>query len=451
MKPSVVKKKKEAKQRIGVVGLGYVGLTLGLTFADIGFPVRAVDISSRVRGLIASRKAPFFENGLPELLVKHVGKHFIVRERFTAEDVCDVYFITVGTPLEESVKGKETPRLDYIEQAARDVGSVLKRGDTVILRSTVPLGITRNVVAPVLEQKSGLKAGTDFYLAFGPERTIEGKALEELRTLPQVIGGINRESARAAEKIFKALTPSTVIVDGLEEAEIVKLMNNTYRDVTFGLANEFALICERWGLDTNSVITASNFGYARGGVPRPSPGVGGYCLEKDPFILAYGAKQKGYTPRIVLEARATNERILASVADRTIAFLNSQKGTQKNKKIFIVGFAFKGKPATSDLRGSTTVACLRLLQKAGYTNIQGFDAVIPGDELSSLGVKPTKIRDGFMDADAVLVMNNHDANQKLNIRTLTKTMKKGALLFDTWALYDRDALAKQGHIVLKRL
>ncbi|MEK7608997.1 MAG: nucleotide sugar dehydrogenase, partial [Patescibacteria group bacterium] len=246
-------------KQIGVVGLGYVGLTLALTLADLGFRVRGFDTNPRVAKSLRSGRPHFFENGLEDILKDSLKKSFEVVDDFKGADNCDVYFIAVGTPLAVNKK----PNLDHLKSASYMVGRVLKNGDAVVLRSTVPVGATRNVVIPILEKISGLKSGDDFSVAFAPERTVEGKALEELRILPQVVGGINWASADIAANIFNHLTHSVILVDSLEEAEMVKLVNNTYRDVVFSFANELALVCNKLGLNTRRVIEAANRGYTR--------------------------------------------------------------------------------------------------------------------------------------------------------------------------------------------
>ena len=423
---------------IGIVGLGYVGLTLGLTFADLDFQVKGYDNNPEVRRILRHGKSPFFENGIDTLLNDNLGKRFHVVDRFNADNHCDIYFIAVGTPLDENRK----PRLEYIKSAAENVGKVLKPGDLVILRSTVPIGTTRNTAIPILEKESGLSAGEDFFVVFGPERTVEGKALEELRTLPQVLGGINRASANLAASIFNEMTDSIHIVDTLEEAEIVKLINNSYRDVTFAFANEVSLICQKWDIDTNKVINAANMGYSRSNVPKPSPGVGGYCLDKDPYIFMEGARAKGHDPKLLHFAREVNKKILRNLSDDAIKFLKKRQKRTKNPKVFIMGFAFKGRPATSDMRGSTTLELLSHLKKAGFKNIHGYDAVVSAKEISGLGVKAATPKQGFQNADVVIVMNNHEHLAELPIRALLKLAAKEPVLFDTWALYNRDEVAK---------
>lgn len=435
-------------KQIGVVGLGYVGLTLGLTLADIGFTVRGMDTNMRVAALIKRRKSPFFEEGIDALLKDHVGARFAVVPDFKNGNNCDVYFIAVGTPLDK----KNLPSLAYIKKAAEMLGSVLKQGDTVILRSTVPLGTTRDVVAPILEKKSGLRVGEEFFIAFAPERTVEGKALQELRALPQVVGGWNRASANIVANIFSLMTDSVFLVDTLEEAEIVKLINNTYRDVTFAFANETALICRRWGIDTNKIIHAANAGYARSSVPKPSPGVGGYCLEKDPFIFIETANRKGYSPELFRQARKINKDIVKELAGDITQFLSSQKSAQKDEKIFILGLAFKGNPPTSDMRGSPTISLIKELQKSGFRNIFGFDPLVPKDEISSLGVRTVRVpQEGFKGARAIIIMHNHPALGSLPIRKLLALTKKESIFFDTWALYGRDEVAKVSGVEYRRL
>ncbi len=434
-------------KKIGVAGLGYVGLTLGLTLADLGFKVVGVDINAKTRSIIKEKKSPFYEEGIDALLSDHVGKKFIVSENFEGANRCDVYFIAVGTPIGED----NIPNLSYLEEATRNIGKVLKRGDIVILRSTVPLGTTRNSIVPLLEAVSGLRGGEDFFAVFAPERTIEGQALAELRTLPQVIGGINQASSNLAASIFSTMTKSLAIVDSTEEAEVVKLINNTYRDVTFAFANEVSMVCQKWKIDTNKVIEAANMGYARSNVPKPSPGVGGYCLVKDPLIFAHGARVAGYEPKLFEYARAVNERILSTLAEDVIAHLNTLTTRQKSK-IFILGFAFKGNPPTSDLRGSTTVTLAKNLMERGYANIYGYDPVVPKEELETLGIKVVKkVEDGFQNADAILVMNNHPALKELPVRALMAKAHIGAALFDTWALYTKEEVLKTKGISYRRL
>ena len=434
-------------KRIGVVGLGYVGLTLSLTLADLGFEVLGSDIDPAIRRIISKAQAPFYEAGLDRLLKDHINQRFKIVLNFAGKNQCDVYFIAVGTPLNT----KQRPQLEHLEAAASALGNVIKQGDVVILRSTVPLGTTREVVVPILEKRSGLVAGEDFSVAFAPERTVEGKALEELRNLPQVIGGLNRASANQASSIFNLMTDTVFIVDTPEEAEMVKLINNTYRDVTFAFANEVALVCQKWGMDTNKVVNAANLGYPRSQIPKPSPGVGGYCLEKDPFIFIESGRSRGYEPRLAREARIINQQILKAVAEDTILFF--RKTRNKNPVICILGFAFKGDPPTSDMRGSPTLKLVQILRKRGLKRILGYDPQVDSKDLRVLKVEPVlDLKKVLPRADAIIVMTNHPYFKGLDMRSLLAAPRTTPLFFyDTWALYSGDELKKVKGVVYKRL
>ena len=434
-------------KQIGVLGLGYVGLTLALTLADLGFKVRGFDINPAVRKSLAVGKPHFYEDGLSQILKDHFNKNFKSVDNFNRENNCDVYFIAVGTPLDKNKK----PDLKYLKNAVERVAKVLKTGDAVILRSTVPIGTTRTVVAPILEKHSGLKAGEGFFLAFAPERTVEGKALEELRTLPQVIGGINRVSADFSANIFSHMTHSTVLVDSLEEAEVVKLINNTYRDVMFSFSNELSLICHRLGINTHRVVEAANRGYERSNVPLPSPGVGGACLEKDPFIFIESAKVGNYQPLLLQNARTVSDLMLDFLANEMMGFLKNKKSEIKNPKILILGFAFKGRPVTSDVRGSTTLILVKKLQKQ-FKNLYGFDPAVRRSDITDHKVKyVSDIKKGFEGADAVIIMNNNPDFEDLDVRGLLRSANKPVLFFDTWGLYKKEEVEKVGGAEYRRL
>ncbi len=369
-------------------------------------------------------------------------------DNFNSQNNCDVYFISVGTPLDKANK----PDLKYLGNAANYLGEVLKYGDLVILRSTVPMGTTRNFVIPILEKISGLKAGEDFFVAFAPERTIEGKALEELRRLPQIIGGVNHKSVDLASSVFNFMTSTIVVVDTLEEAEMVKLINNTYRDVTFGFANEVSLVAQRWGIDAKKVIEAANFGYARSNVPLPSPGVGGYCLEKDPFIFIESARQKGYDPLFFGHGRKVSDMMMDFIAESTVSFLKKHTVSTKNPKILILGLAFKGHPVTSDTRGSTAIQIVKRLQERNYKNIHGYDPAVSRSDIVAHGVEYARdLQVGFRDADAVLVLTNHPDFASINIRKHLAGDKKVVLFFDAWGLFNKDEVLKIKGVHYKRL
>ncbi|MAF34600.1 hypothetical protein CMO91_02020 [Candidatus Woesearchaeota archaeon] len=429
----------EAKTRhVCIVGMGYVGLTLAVTMADVGLKVTGTDISPDVVSELGKAKPPFHETGLQKVLERTLNKTLTVQS--TIPEEADVYIICVGTP----VQPDNTPNLEHIKEASRSVGKVLKRGDVVIVRSTVPVGTCRSVVLPELERASGMKAGT-FFFASMPERTLEGKALQELRELPQIVGGYNKQSTDIAINIFRELTPFIVSMDSLEEAEMAKLLNNVYRDSTFGIVNEFALACNSLGLSANKIIARANEGYPRGNMPQPSPGVGGYCLRKDPYLFMHSAKKAGFTPQIIPVARKTNESMPYYVSERVLAFCQENGIPKEQMKVFLLGFAFKGRPETSDTRFSTTLDILSHLKAAGITNVHGYDAVVKETELNEFGVKPTTPEEGFDGAHAVLFLNNHTSHSDLDLFRLAQKTEKPLLLFDGWGVSSED-IEKLPHV-----
>ena len=266
-------------QKLCVIGLGFVGLPLGTTFAELGFAVTGIDASPRVKESLKQGRAHFAESGLQELLDRVLGKSFHVADA-VEKGAHDIYIIAVGTPIDDSTK---EPMMEYVEGASRTIGKALKKGDLVIMRSTVPIGTTRKIVLPLLEEESGLTGGKDFDLVFAPERLVSGKALAELRELPQIIGGMNGgKDVERASALFSTMTPLIVPVENLEAGEMGKLIDNTYRDLHFAYANQMARLAEKVGVDMTRLASDVNNGYKRNRIPTPSPGVGGICLKKDP-------------------------------------------------------------------------------------------------------------------------------------------------------------------------
>jgi UDP-N-acetyl-D-mannosaminuronic acid dehydrogenase len=252
-------------RHIVVMGLGYVGLTLALVLADEGFMVTGVDVDQKRVDALNAGDSYIHEIGLPQILREQLNKNFFATTQMPADG--DVFIISVGTPVKKDEQGRSVLITDYIEQASRKIGEHIKPGNLVILRSTVPIGTSREFVAPILEKASGLRAGADFHLAFAPERTAEGKALQELRELPQIVGGINADSVEATVALFRELTASIVRVESLESAEMAKLINNTFRDVVFSYANHVAQIAAHFNIDVVNTINAANQGYPRDRVP----------------------------------------------------------------------------------------------------------------------------------------------------------------------------------------
>ena len=413
-----------------VVGLGFVGLTLAIILADTGFKVIGYDVMQDMVNDINNGNPPFYEEGLSSLLKFHINKGNFRAVSSLKKEIHDIYIVSVGTPVDRDHK----PDIENIKKATIQIGKVLKNKDMVILRSTVPVGTTRDIILPILEKESNLKGGEAFYLAFAPERTVQGKALEELRSLPQIIGGLNKRSLDVASNFFSNLNTTIARMSSLEAAEMVKLVNNAYRDVTFAFANELAVTCDHWGIDPVNVINAANQGYPRNNIPVPSPGVGGPCLKKDPYIYIESVNDLSFKGGLSLCSRKINDYMSLFVFNKIDLFIKQNKIDQ-DIKIFIVGFAFKGEPETSDVRDPTTVDLVKILKNKTDWHICGYDPVVSKDNVSRLDVAGCSIREGFKGADCVLIMNNHRSYIDMDILGLLELMNRPALFLDAWSLF----------------
>lgn len=412
-------------RKVCILGLGYVGLTLGVALADVGFRVTGIEVNQNILDCLAEGRAHFSESGLEKRL-----RRVIERGRFTAHaaipegDQSTVYVITVGTPVDDDKKTK----LGSIQAVAHEVARVLKPNDLVILRSTVRVGISRQVVMPILD-----RVGVPYQIAFCPERTVEGKAIEELRSLPQVVGGNDTASALRAGRFFHMLTPSIVRVSSLEAAEMIKLVNNTHRDIMFAFANEIASAAEAAGLSAMEVIRAANLGYPRGGVPMPGP-VGGPCLEKDPYIFAEGLAYHGFTPELSLAGRRLNELLPERATDSISRILTARR--VQPSRIAVLGLAFKGRPETSDLRGTLAGRVIDAL-RAAYPSakIVGWDPLTPvEDSVAAFGVQIEETLQGALSgADVAVIQNNHQCFKDMDFRAASAVMAPRGLIYDLWA------------------
>jgi UDP-N-acetyl-D-mannosaminuronic acid dehydrogenase len=415
-------------QNVCIIGLGYVGLTLAVAMADAGFRVHGVEISSTVLNALRTERAHFSEIGLDALLAEQIRSgRFTFSEGLADAPEVSAYIVTVGTPVGDDKK----VRFESMRAVVAGIADVLKDGDLVILRSTVMVGTTRKVVKPVLDA-----TGKSFDLAFCPERTLEGKALLELKTLPQVVGGVDASATFRASQMFSFLTPSVVRVNDPETAELVKLVNNSQRDYIFAFANEVAAICDELGLSAAEVIASGNLGYPRANLPMPGP-VGGPCLEKDPYILAQSLEERSYRPVLTIAARQWNEALPARAA-AMVAADHRQRSEAPPARIAVAGLAFKGRPETDDLRGTVAIPLIRELraQFPGATFV-GWDAVVGAEEIAALGLEPApSLEAAFAGASILIIQNNHDCFSRIDLFALSGAMARPGLIYDMWNQHD---------------
>ncbi len=425
-----------------IVGLGYAGLTLALKLAEAGVRVVGVDtLPERVAQLNAG-VSHVHETGLLELLQAQLQTYFTASTEIPVG--ADVFVIAVGTPAKSvTLSAPPTPDLTFLSQAAAGVGAKLKRGGLVVIRSTVPVGATRQWVLPALETASGLRAGVDFQLAFAPERTVEGKALVELRTLPQIIGGFDELSTQSTAALFRTLAPSIVPMESMEAAELAKLLNNSFRDYVFAFANQVTQLASAHNIDVFRCIKNANQDYPRDPIPLPSPGVGGPCLTKDPWIFASMAHAAA-SNTLSAHARVVNDSMIGFVADSVADELRRLGKDTRIVRVIACGMAFKGRPETGDLRNSTSVDIVRRLVEYGF-DVSVHDPVATASELAEFGLKIAPAVGNWHDFDALLLLNNHGFYSKLDLSQVLKSMRHPGLVYDAWRLLNsKDVLAIEG-------
>jgi len=329
---------KNYNKKITIIGLGYVGLTLALSLSKNGFEVRGFDKNEKLIENLKKGKLHFYENNLQNILNNE--KKNIIFSNTLKKCLSNCYVITVGTPLKN---GK--PDLNYIKNSIKDLCKVLKRGDLLIFRSTLPILTSNNFIIPLIFKYKKFKAGEDYFLSFAPERTVEGNAINELENNPQIIGADDLLSFEKTSVIFNKITKSIIKVDDIKSAEFAKLVDNSYRDHRFAFSNQLIEPCEKLKINLPSVIKAVNFGYGRNDIAVPSPGVGGPCLTKDPYIFSssLGLNSK---KSLIKKIRNTNESVIDYILKKSNKIIGKINVRKKNMKIFFLGLAFKGQPET---------------------------------------------------------------------------------------------------------
>ncbi len=394
-----------------VIGLGYIGLPTASTFAKAGLKVIGVDVNPLIIESLQNGQVHIYEPGLGTLVQDAINTNNLVISSHPVQ--ADAFIIAVPTPFYEDKKAD----LSFVKSAAESIIPYLEKGNLVVLESTSPPLTTINVLIPILEQ-SGLKAGIDFSVAYSPERVLPGQILRELIENARVIGGIDQNSAEAGKILYQTFVKGEIITTTATTAEMVKLMENTYRDVNIAIANEFARLSDRFGVDIWEAIQIANL-HPRVNILKPGPGVGGHCISVDPWFLVEAAPD---ISQLIRSARTVNDGQPGFVVEKIKEILGDIKG----KKITALGLAYK--PDVDDLRESPAIDVVRLLSEAGAL-VTAYEPFKPDFQIAS--VKMAKnLEDALNNADLILLLVNHkqfteiDPNQILNC---TKTR----VIFDT--------------------
>ncbi len=364
----LLRKIEDRKALVGIIGLGYVGLPLARVFAGKGYPVLGFDIDSTKLAKL-QRAESYIGHIAPQVIAEMREHGFKATDRFERLDEPDVIIVCVPTPLTET----REPDLSYIVNTAKAIASRLHAGQLVVLESTTYPGTTRDVVKPILEA-GGLRAGSDFFLAFSPEREDPGNPNYSASTIPKVVGGLEPRSAKLATTLYGQAMLKVVPVSSPEVAEACKILENTYRAVNIALVNELKILYDRMGIDVWEVIEAAKtkpFGFQ---AFYPGPGLGGHCIPIDPFYLTWVARKFGLTTRFIELAGEVNTSMPAFVVTKVAEALNERTKPIKASKILLLGMAYK--KDVDDPRESPGFALTELLLKKGAT-VSYHDPYIP--------------------------------------------------------------------------
>lgn len=412
-------------ETLAVVGIGRVGLPLAISFADAGLRVLGVDRDADHVDRVNAGILPFIEHGAEEPLKRVIenGNLTATTDGPAAIAQADAVIVTVGTPLGADFRADRS----QVESALAAWGGSLKEGALVVMRSTLSPGTTNNVVVPTLEKATGRKVGQGLFVAFCPERIAEGKAIEELKTLPEIIGGVDEASSQKAADLFRRLAPNKQIrfLDALS-AELAKLYGNVYRYVTFALANEYALIAEHYGRDAHEIISTLRDGYNR--APVPLPGLaGGPCLSKDGYFLI----EELTFPDFVLTAWKLNDSMAAHMVERLARRLELQGKSLEGMRVAVLGQAFK-----ADIDDDRLSPALRVIEALERRRT---DVVVHDPYLRS-----ESIEEVLTGAQAVVLATNHSEYGELDAAYVADLVGDGCVIAECWAMLDPAAYEAHG-------
>jgi UDP-N-acetyl-D-mannosaminuronic acid dehydrogenase len=411
--------------KVSVFALGRTGLPLSLVCADSGFDVIGIDINEELVHQIENKNLPFYEPGLKELLDKYLNNRFIVTTKIT-EDVknSDYFVIAIGTKFNKYPERGSLTNLYKVLDKIIDLGV---KGKTLIFRVTLPIGTT-DKIKKIIEDK-GLIEGKDFYLAFVPERLMEGKALKEEKNLPKVIGCYNNTSFEKVKNFFEKIGGEIVKVSNPRIAEAVKLVDNSWRNMRFAFANEIAFLSDVNFISSMEVLRAANKGYERNQIPLPGP-VSGYCLGKDPYLLEMAYDKvivRGFNS-VWFYGRRANDWLYKKIV-----------GDVQGKNVLVAGLSFKQN--IDDYRNSHSIDIIELLLNEDF-NVIVTDPYLDKTTYTRLpshidkNVKKMDFKSAIKEADTIILSTAHDEYRELNLEDFQKNIKKSVTIIDLWNIFE---------------
>ncbi|MDN3019000.1 nucleotide sugar dehydrogenase [Paenibacillus sp. BSR1-1] len=410
--------------KICVIGLGYIGLPTSVMFANNGIHVHGVDVNSAAVEKIRNKQLHIEEHGLQERLNVAIDSgNFTVS---TTPEKADVFIIAVPSPINPD----KTADMKYVESATKSIVPFLEKENLVILESTVPPRTVEDVMMPILKE-SGLEMGTELLISHSPERVIPGRVFEELVNNSRIVGGINEESAEKTRDLYRAFVKGEIFITDATTAEMVKVIENTYRDVNIAFANELARVSENIGVNVWEAIKLANH-HPRVNIHLPGPGVGGHCIAVDPWFLV---EQDPENARIIHLARQTNDSMPLFVANKVKTIAEQQQ--IKNPKIAVLGLSFKAN--IDDMRESPSVEVVHHLKEM-YLELTAFDPHIKEQKLPQQALN---LEEALQNADIVVILTEHDEFKILDPKQIANLVRSKIVL-DTKNCLPRDAWVKAG-------
>lgn len=405
LKQELLKKIETRSIRVGVVGLGYVGLPLAVEKARAGFETIGFDVQDEKVNLVNAGHNYIGDIVDDDLKALVEAKMLRATTDFSFIQEVDFIAICVPTPLD----AHQQPDISYVQTSAENIAKHLKAGTMVVLESTTYPGTTEELVKPILENGSGLRCGEDFYLGFSPERVDPGNKQFKTKNTPKVVGAIGKDATEVIAKMYSAVLEGEVYpVSSPAVAEMEKILENTYRNVNIGLVNELAILCHRMGISIWEVIDAAKtkpYGFQ---AFYPGPGLGGHCIPLDPYYLSWKAREYGFHTSMIESSMMVNDKMPEYTVDRAAQMLNCHKKPLNGSKVLVLGIAYKND--IDDYRESPAIRVLDILKERG-ADVQFFDPYIPsfrhqGKTYTGMTSLTEK---NVADADLVLITTAHQA------------------------------------------
>jgi UDP-N-acetyl-D-mannosaminuronic acid dehydrogenase len=435
LKDELINKIQSREAKIAVIGLGYVGLPTAAVFASLGFRVTGIDINPNIISQINSGKLETKELGLNEQVNNANSKGFFnaTAKPFEALSEADIIIVSVQTPLDK----EGNANLSFLKNACEEISLVLRRNMSVVIQSTVPPKTVIDLVVPLLEEKSQLSCGKDFWLTYCPERMAPGTGLHDLSANARLIGAYNSDSAAIGSELFRLVTKGELLITDIQSAEVSKLAENVFRFVNIAFANELALVCRQLGVDVQEVIRLANT-HPRVNIHQPGCGAGGPCLSKDTNLLLKSIDFSGFKTDVIPATLRLNVAMAGYIVDFTEEKLKEFGKSLENSKVAVFGTAYKG--GVNDSRDSPSEGIIKELRRRN-ANVIVYDPICT----ESFGQKrANNLDEAVQETDCIIIATDHKDFSEINLTEIKPKMNENPLIVDGRRIINPNAAENLG-------